>query len=80
VGRIYRIDVATGDIMLVRDRYHGTFTETVDASPDGKYLAVERVELRNRFISGVIDQTGSIRESKIQLTDLATGKIKILDL
>jgi hypothetical protein len=79
-GRIYKVHLPSKEITLIRDRYHGTFTETVDASPDGKYLAVERVELRNRFISGVIDQTGSIRESKIQLTDLSTGKIKILDL
>jgi Tol biopolymer transport system component len=79
-GRIYKVHLPSKEITLIRDRYHGTDTETIDVSPDGKYLAVERVELRNRFISGVIDQTGSIMESKIQLTDLATGKIKILDL
>lgn len=81
VGRIYRIGVATGDIMLVRDRYHGSFTEAIDASPDGKYLAVQRVELSNRFNpDGGINYAGFFTKSKIQLTDLATGKIKILDL
>jgi hypothetical protein len=80
-GRIYKVHLSSKEITLIRDRYHGTFTETVDASPDGKYLAVQRVELSNRFNpDGGINYAGFFTKSKIQLTDLATGKIKILDL
>lgn len=79
-GKIFRVRVSDGEIELFRDQYNGNWLHSIAASPDGKYLIVERVVLSNTFTATGELNLGIRTHSQIQLIDIATKKIKILDL
>lgn len=79
-GGILKVNVSDGSYELFRPQYYANWIETMDASPDGKYLVAERVDKFNIF-----EADGSISPAigwryRIQLIDLETKQIKILDL
>ncbi len=79
-GKIYKVRVSDGEVELFRDQFNGNWLHSIAASPDGKYLIVERVVLSNTFTSTGELNFGIRTHSQIQLIDIETQKIKILDL
>ncbi len=79
-GKIYKVRVSDGEVELFRDQFNGNWLHSIAASPDGKYLIVERVVLSNTFTSTGELNFGIRTHSQIQLIDIETKKIKILDL
>lgn len=79
-GKILKVKVSDGSYELFRPQYYANWIQTIDASPDGKYLVAERVDKYNVFNpDGSIAPPTGLRH-RIQLIDLETKKIKILDL
>jgi hypothetical protein len=80
IGEIYQVRVSDGSYELFRPQYYANWIQTIDASPDGKYLVAERVDKFNLFEpDGSIAPPTGLRH-RIQLIDLETKQIKILDL
>jgi len=48
-GKIYKVRVSDGTYELFRPQYYANWIQTIDASPDGKYLVAERVDMFNGF-------------------------------
>lgn len=79
-GDIYRVHVATGQIEQLRSDCYGWWLQSIDASPDGKYLVVEKVNLRFTILpDGSASSVVRVR-SHVTLIDLQTGQMKDLDL
>jgi len=79
-GLIFKIRISDGSFIQIRDEYYANWIETIHASPDGKYIVAERVEMSNTFHPITGDPMETQLQTKIQLIDLETKKIKILDL
>jgi hypothetical protein len=80
IGEIFKVKVSDGSYELFRPQYYANWIQTIDASPEGKYLVAERVDKFNLFEpDGSIAPPTGLRH-RIQLIDLETKKIKILDL
>jgi hypothetical protein len=80
IGEIYKVRVSDGSYELFRPQFYANWIQTIDASPDGKYLVAERVDKYNIFNpDGSIAPPTGLRH-RIQLIDLETKQIKILDL
>lgn len=79
-GDIYRVHVATGQIEQIRSDCFGRWLHSIDASPDGKYLVVEKVNLRFTILPNGWASSAVRMQSHITLIDLQTGQMKDLDL
>lgn len=79
-GDIYRVHVETGQIEQLRGGCFGRWLHSIDASPDGKYLVVEKVNLRFTILPNGAASSAVRMQSHITLIDLQTGQMKDLDL
>jgi hypothetical protein len=79
-GDIYRVHVETGQIEQLRSDCFGRWLHSIDASPDGKYLVVEKVNLRFTILPNGWASSAVRMQSHITLIDLQTGQMKDLDL
>jgi len=79
-GDIYRVTAATGEIEQIRSDCFGRWLHSIDASPDGKYLVVEKVNLRFTILPNGAASSAVRMQSHITLIDLQTGQMKDLDL
>ena len=79
-GDIYRVAVATGEIEQIRGDCFGRWLHSIDASPDGKYLVVEKVDLRFTILPDGWASSAVRMRSHVTLIDLQTGQMKDLDL
>jgi hypothetical protein len=79
-GDIYKVHVATGQIEQLRSDCFGRWLNSIDASPDGKYLVVEKVNLRFTILPNGWASSAVRMQSHITLIDLQTGQMKDLDL
>jgi Tol biopolymer transport system component len=79
-GDIYRVTVATGEIEQIRSDCFGRWLHSIAASPDGKYLVVEKVDLRFTILPDGWASSAIRMRSHVTLIDLQTGQMKDLDL